>query len=246
MAINPLGPRTLLDRTFYERRASEKNPTSDNPEMTGLTRRIREWCGIRDGQRVLDFGCYDGYIVRRMRSGAKIQGIGMDISHRAAALAKYAGRRDGLDGLEFIVAEGANLPFPDKSFDVIICSEILEHVPDLDRVLSEIGRVLVKGGRLYATMPNSLSDVWHPFHALCQRIDRVEGHLRRMTRGEFIAALQRHRLQPVRVQYRGFALSALWYSLFIYNPGVKRVGISLIGQNESLFFSDSHGLLPTG
>jgi SAM-dependent methyltransferase len=219
---------------FYEKRATEKNPTTDNPEMTGLVRKIQDWCGIKDGLRVLDFGCYDGYIVRRLRARARIYGVGIDISPRAMALAKQAATQEGLGGLEFVVADGADLPFPNDSFDVVICSEILEHVPDLDAVLSEISRVLVKGGRLYATMPNSLSDVWQPFHSLCRRVDQVEGHLRRMTRQEFITALQRHRLQPNRVRYRGFALSALWYSTFIYNPRIKRLGMSLIAKQESL------------
>jgi SAM-dependent methyltransferase len=222
------------DAAFYERRATEKNPTSDNPEMTGLVRKIHDWCGIEDGSRVLDFGCYDGYIVRRLRGLAKIHGVGIDISPSAMALAKQAAKNEGLDGLEFVVTDGANLPFPDGSFDVVVCSEILEHVPDLDAVLAEIARVLVKGGRLYATMPNSLSDVWQPFHALCRRVDQVEGHLRRMTRPEFLTALQRHGLQPTRVRYRGFVLSALWYSTFIYNPRIKRMGLSLISKQESL------------
>jgi SAM-dependent methyltransferase len=202
--------------------------------MTGLVRKIHDWCGIEDGFRVLDFGCYDGYLVRRLRALNKVRGVGIDISPRAIALARQAAEQEGLDGLEFIVTDGANLPFPNDSFDVVICSEILEHVPDLDAVLAEIARVLVKGGRLYATMPNSLSDVWQPFHALCRRVDLVEGHLRRMTRTEFIAALQRHGLQPTRVRYRGFVLSALWYSTFIYNPRIKRLGMSLISQQESL------------
>jgi SAM-dependent methyltransferase len=224
----------LPDSAFYEKRATEKNPTSDNPEMTGLVRRIHNWCGVKDGFRVLDFGCYDGYIVRRLRARAKIQGIGIDISPTAVALAKRAAKQEGLDGLEFVVTDGANLPFPNDSFDVVICSEILEHVLDLDAVLSEIARVLVKGGKLYATMPNSLSDVWQPFHGLCRRVDQVEGHLRRMTRDEFITSLQHHRLQPHLMRYRGFVLSALWYSTFIYNPRIKRLGMALIAQQESL------------
>ncbi|TMC54760.1 MAG: class I SAM-dependent methyltransferase [Chloroflexi bacterium] len=222
------------DAAFYERRTTEKNPTSDNPEMTGLVRRIHDWCGIEDGFRVLDFGCYDGYIVRRLRKLAKIHGVGIDISPSAMAQARHAADNEGLDGLEFVVSDGAHVPFPNGSFDVVICSEILEHVPDLDAVLAEISRILVKGGRVYATMPNSLSDVWAPFHPLCRRVDQVEGHLRRMTRTEFIAALQSHGLQPTRVRYRGFVLSALWYSTFIYNPRIKRMGISLISQRESL------------
>src|ERR1700676_3033984 len=131
------------DAAFYERRATEKNPTSDNPEMTGLVRRIHQWCDIEDGDRVLDFGCYDGYIIRRLRGLSNIAGVGIDISPSAMALAKQAAANEGLDGLTFLVTDGANLPFAEASFDVVVCSEILEHVPDLDVVLAEIARVLV-------------------------------------------------------------------------------------------------------
>ena len=203
--------------------------------MTGLVRRIKDWCGIEDGLRVLDLGCYDGYILRRLRARAKIKGVGIDISPKAVALAKHATQLEGLPGLEFIVSDGISLPFSDDSFDVVVCSEIFEHVPDLDGVVSEISRVLTKGGRLYATMPNSLSDVWQPLHPLCRRVDLIEGHLRRMTRTEFTTMLQRHHLEPRHMQYRGFVLSALWYSTFIYNSSIKQFSLSLIAKQETLF-----------
>jgi len=225
--------RVIFDSGFYEKRAGEKNPTSDNPEMTGLVNRISGWCRIEDGARVLDLGCYDGYILRRVRARAAIEGVGIDLSQRAVTLAKRAAERENLDGLAFVVSEGSALPFPDASFNVVICSEILEHVPDLDAVLSEIARVLVGGGRLYATIPNSLRDVWRPLRPLCRKIDEVEGHVRRMTLNEFIDALERWQLEPIHVQYRGFILSALWYSTFIYNPRIKRAGLTLI-TNEKL------------
>src|ERR1700693_2115599 len=87
------------DAAFYERRATEKNTTSDNPEMTGLVWKIHDWCGIEDGFRFVDFVCYDGYIVRRLRGLAKIHGVGIDISPSAMALARQSAKQEGLDGL---------------------------------------------------------------------------------------------------------------------------------------------------
>jgi SAM-dependent methyltransferase len=180
--------------------------------------------------RVLDFGCYDGYILRRLSKLAKITGVGVDIAPAAIALARRL--PDG-DGLEFVQLDGVHLPFASASFDVAICSEILEHVPDIDDVLAEISRVLISGGRLYATMPNALRDVWRPLHPLCREIDQVEGHVRRMSRGEFLASLASHGFKPLRVRYRGFVLSAIWYRNLIYSPRTKEWGLGLIGAQRS-------------
>src|SRR3546814_8619033 len=52
-----------------------------------------------------------------------------------------------------VAADGALLPFPDQSFEAVICSEVLEHVPDPRLVLDEIARVLKPGGCLLLTVP---------------------------------------------------------------------------------------------
>jgi 2-polyprenyl-3-methyl-5-hydroxy-6-metoxy-1,4-benzoquinol methylase len=220
-----------FDTAFYETRVSQKNPTSDNPEMTSLVDRIESWCQVKDGDRILDFGCYDGYILRRLSSRKQITGVGVDI---AAAAVELANRLNTSSGLRFRVTDGGTLPFDPASFDVVVCSEILEHVPELDRVLGDIARVLVPGGRLYATMPNSLRDVWRPLHPLCRRIDEVEGHLRRMSRPDFLAAVVSHGFVPMRSRYRGFILSAIWYRNLIYTARVKALGIGLIGADRAL------------
>ncbi len=54
------------------------------------------------------------------------------------------------DGAEYAVADAQELPFADESFDVVLASHMLYHVPDRPRALAEIRRVLVPGGRLHA------------------------------------------------------------------------------------------------
>jgi 2-polyprenyl-6-hydroxyphenyl methylase/3-demethylubiquinone-9 3-methyltransferase len=48
--------------------------------------------------------------------------------------------------IKYIIASGENLPFLSESYDVILCCDVLEHVSDLPKVISEISRVLKKGG----------------------------------------------------------------------------------------------------
>jgi SAM-dependent methyltransferase len=220
----------MQDAKFYDQRVAEKYPTSDNPEMDRVVTQIHEWCSVEGSSRVLDFGCFDGYTLRALRRRVDITGVGVDISADAVRLAAELTKTHDL---QFIVADGVALPFPDGHFDVVVCSEILEHVPDLDAVLSELARVLRVGGRLYATMPNSLVHVFPPLRPLCRRVDRIEGHVRRLTKDDFLEITRRHGFEPLRTRYRGFVFSALWYGTVIYNPRIKHAGISMITDGRS-------------
>jgi len=215
---------------FYEGRVEEKHPTSDNPEMVRLVDRIAGWAQVHDGQAVLDFGCYDGFIVGSLARRFTIHGVGVDLSPSALHLA--ATLQQGTE-CGFVCSDGMGMPFASATFDVVVCSEILEHVPDLDGVLAEIARILKPGGRLYATMPNDLHDVWPPLRPICRRVDAVEGHLRRCTMQGFIAALEHHGLRVDERHYRGFVASAIWYRFLIYSPRVKERGLAVVGGEPS-------------
>lgn len=218
-----------MDAVFYEQRTEEKNLTTDNPEMTALVDRVQTWTDLATGDRVLDFGCYDGYLLSRLGRRHPIVGVGVDLAESATRTARGL---HGQDGLRFLVSDAA-LPFRTGSFDVVTCSEILEHVEDLESLLADLARVLRPGGRLYATMPNHLGDVWPPLRGTCRLVDRVEGHVRRLTREQFLAAGGRHGLQPERSQYRGFVFSAAWYRIFIYSPRTKSHAMSLVESERS-------------
>jgi SAM-dependent methyltransferase len=105
--------------------------------------------GVSPGDRALDLGCGDGRFTEELaRLGATA--IGVDV---AQAALKRAGRRH--PGLDFrhTPIDGP-LPFEDGSFDVIWASEVIEHVADTARWLSEVRRVLVPRGRLLVTTPS--------------------------------------------------------------------------------------------
>lgn len=62
------------------------------------------------------------------------------------------------------VCDIAAIPVPDGSFDVVVCTEVLEHVPEPIRVVGEIARVLCKGGKLYLTAPLGCGLHQEPYH----------------------------------------------------------------------------------
>lgn len=105
--------------------------------------------------RVLEVGAGWGELAARIRDSARARVVATDLSPRMAALAR--GRR-----LPTAIADTQALPFPDWSFDVVVANAMLYHVPDLDRGLDEITRVLTPSGRLVATTfaATHLAEIW--------------------------------------------------------------------------------------
>ncbi len=96
------------------------------------------------GKAVLDLGCAGGFMAEAIDDrGATVTGIdpAADAVAAADAHAKDAGRT-----IRYDVGVGEALPYPDASFDIVVCVDVLEHVSDLPRVLVEIARVLRPGG----------------------------------------------------------------------------------------------------
>lgn len=63
-----------------------------------------------------------------------------------------------------IVCDIAAIPVPDSSFDAILCSEVLEHLPDPFSVINEFARILKSGGRLILTAPLGSGIHQEPYH----------------------------------------------------------------------------------
>lgn len=103
--------------------------------------------GRRDGA-VLDLGCGDGRLTRHLR-GRHI--VGADVS--AVALDR-ARRRLAKSDIELAeLTPGAVLPFPDGSFDLVLCAETIEHVVDTETFLAEARRVVAPDGEIAVTTP---------------------------------------------------------------------------------------------
>jgi ubiquinone/menaquinone biosynthesis C-methylase UbiE len=94
------------------------------------------------GGRVLDYGCYDGWLYPTLAQHNPSEVIGIDISEKgiAAAQAKYG------DQATFRVMDAHILDFPDNRFDFIVGRAILHHL-NFEMAVREIHRVLKPGGR---------------------------------------------------------------------------------------------------
>jgi len=99
--------------------------------------------GVR-GLQALDIGCGGGFLAEEFAAlGCQVTGIDPSPVSIGAARAHAATR--GLD-IDYLVGSGEQLPAPDSAFDLAYCCDVLEHVPDLDRVISETARVLKPSG----------------------------------------------------------------------------------------------------
>ena len=96
------------------------------------------------GKAVLDLGCAGGFMAEALAlRGAQVTGI--DPAMGAVAAARAHARAQGLR-IGYDVGLGEALPYDDASFDAVVCVDVLEHVADLARVLSEVARTLRPGG----------------------------------------------------------------------------------------------------
>jgi 2-polyprenyl-6-hydroxyphenyl methylase / 3-demethylubiquinone-9 3-methyltransferase len=156
------------------------------------------------GLRVLDIGCGGGFLAEEFAAlGCHVTGVDPAAASVAAARAHAAGR--GLR-IDYRVGSGEELPVPDAAFDVACCCDVLEHVRDPDRVVSETARVLEPGGLyLFDTINRTLASKLLAIKVMQQwpltRLTDVAIHDWDMfvTPAEMRAILERHGLVPGEV-----------------------------------------------
>ena len=113
---------------------------------------------LRSGDRVLDLGCGEGRhaIVAYLESDVHSVGVDLSVQDLSRAREKFADFQQTQEAsreLSLTSADALSLPFANDTFDKIICSEVLEHIPDYESVLLEIQRILKPGGLLCVSVP---------------------------------------------------------------------------------------------
>ncbi len=113
---------------------------------------------LRAGDWVLDLGCGEGRHVISAYAEAQVNAVGVDLSlddlrTTAEKYEPFAEPDNPSKSFGLTSANALELPFADDTFDRVICSEVLEHIPDYEAALAEIERVLRPGGLLCASVP---------------------------------------------------------------------------------------------
>jgi SAM-dependent methyltransferase len=134
---------------------------------------------------VLEIGCgAGGMLVPLSRFGTV---VGLDIAHDYLAYCRDRGFSRVVHG------SGYELPFADRSFDLVALFDTIEHIPDDRRVLAEARRVLRPGGLVFVSVP--------AYQFLYSQNDRVAHHLRRYTRRQLRDVLAAAGLVPRKLTY---------------------------------------------
>jgi len=106
------------------------------------------------GENILDAGSGKGYFSVEMAMSNKCNIIGTDLSVENAIQSTGLAKQLKLSNVSFASGNLNSLPFGDKSFDKIICLQVLEHVYNDKQLLAELFRVLKSGGELFVTTPH--------------------------------------------------------------------------------------------
>jgi len=148
--------RTLNQRElFYERFSGEFDSAMNRYEVEKRLALVFERALGNldlDGRRFLDAGCGTGLFSQAAAArGAEV--TAMDVGPNLLARVEAKCR------CETAVGDVLALPFPDSRFDIVLCTEVIEHTPQPGTAIDELARVLRPGGTLVLTTPNR---VWHP------------------------------------------------------------------------------------
>jgi 2-polyprenyl-3-methyl-5-hydroxy-6-metoxy-1,4-benzoquinol methylase len=158
--------------------------------MVGFERDLDELFALAAPSSLLDVGCGEGVLVQRWaeRLGDG-RVVGLDLEEESIQ-AGWAERQ--APNLEYRVMEGEELPFASDEFDLASAIEVLEHVPDPERTVSEMARCARR--HLLVSVPRE--PLWRMLNmargAYWSALGNTPGHLNHWSKGSFVELLSRH------------------------------------------------------
>jgi 2-polyprenyl-6-hydroxyphenyl methylase/3-demethylubiquinone-9 3-methyltransferase len=182
--------------------------------------------------RVLDFGCGPGVISMALAARG-YQMTGVDGAPRMIELARTESARRGLHGTRFDVVAAGELAFPAESFDAVVCSSVIEYVPDDVELIGELAQVIAPGGHLLVSVPQSESVVGFAESALsrmaaytsAERRRHLSFSLRRYRRKTFARTLEAAGFESLTFTYFESAIPG---RLGVTLSRWRRVGVMLL------------------
>ncbi len=164
-------------------------------------------------ETVIDVGCGDGYVLHCIEKKYKNKKVyGLDLSEGRIKTTKR-----NVVCSHLIRSEIHHLPFPDNSFDVVICSELLEHIPEYQKTIEELVRISKK--RVIITVPNELQLV-KIMCPKCKTIHFLDGHINFFTEHKLKKALQDNKLWNIKKINK-------FHSIYSYNRITMRLPLFL-------------------
>jgi ubiquinone/menaquinone biosynthesis C-methylase UbiE len=167
------------------------------------------------GDRVLDLGCGEGRHVISVYLEQDVDAVGVDLSMAdlqttRSKFEEFAGGMPSRSSFTLSTANALALPFADNSFDKVICSEVLEHIPDYQGALKEIDRILKPGGLFCASVPRRWPErICWAFSAAYHQVPG--GHLRIFRSGDLRDEIEAFGLQQYHRHWAHALHAPFWW-----------------------------------
>lgn len=179
--------------------------------------------GLQPGQKVLDIGCGSGRHVAAAYQHPEVTAIGTDLSFKDLGDARerllFHDRlgEHGFGAWGLNVATITALPFARHSFDLVICSEVMEHIHDEKAAVSELFRVLKPGHPMVISVPRyvpewicwKLSDEYHMVN---------QGHIRIYRKNRLISLFESFNMQLIGSHYAHSLHAPYWWMKCLVGP----------------------------
>jgi len=228
--------REYFDEMSIERDLKLRNPILKYEQDT-RQKAVIEMLIPTKGELILDVGCGNGRDIIIFANNSAFC-VGIDFSSGMIKEGKKAIDTMGFRNVHLISGGATNLPFSDGTFDKISCSEVIEHIPDWEKAIAEMNRVLKIGGKLVITTPN-----WYSLYGFTRKLfDLFSFILRKKsvpshpydewkTQKEVINVLKKHGIEIDRTIGICFIPGHLTYSL---PKGSKEMVVKLSSYIEKM------------
>lgn len=180
--------------------------------------------------KILEIGCSGGPLIKFLKQNGFNNIYGIDKSKKAIELCKSNGLKN------IFLMDGLKTRFNNEEFDIIIASDILEHIKEDNLALLEWNRILKKGGRLILFVP--------AFNFLWSEHDEVNKHYKRYSKSMLITLFKKSNFRIEKISYWNFilffpaSLFRIFQHIFLKNKIQKKDQLYKLNNiiNKSLIF----------
>tara|TARA_Y100000748_G_scaffold235557_2_gene199570 strand:- start:1273 stop:1977 length:705 start_codon:yes stop_codon:yes gene_type:complete len=180
---------------------------------------------------MLDVGCGEGrHIFGIMHDYPLMKCIGLDMDKESLEKAEEGYeyfKSISKAGAQFLKGSAYSLPFPDESIDLIVCSEVLEHLHEYNDAVKEIHRVLKPGGKFYASVPATWPE------KICWKLSKEYqnqpgGHLRIFSQSGLISEIKESGFKFLSSEkFHSIHSPYWWLRCFFWNTQDKNFLVNL-------------------
>lgn len=164
-----------------------------------------KWFKLKKGAKILDIGSALGVnSIGLKESGYKLTALEID-----PKLVAQFKKNEATKDIPIFNGDATKMSFKDNSFDGAVLIEVIEHVPDTKSLLSEINRVLKKGGQLCIGVPTGYTD--KVYQSLHKDYPRNTTHVHVFKKQQSVGKLEQAGFEVKKIQTKNFPPAVSWF-----------------------------------